>query len=129
MFKRSGSAKGRPALVLSFSGTITQDRVNAVLGQDVDMWHMTIPTPNNDFLKSRKQLREFRELIRLAMDRIKTQHGQDALLHVFPAAPAAIAVELGRIHMPKADLRMRVYDQIAGQGFVPTIDIPVENQP
>jgi len=55
---------------------------------------------------------------------IKKVHGQNAMLHVFPAAPAAIAVELGRIRMPKADLTWRVYDQVKERGgFIPAITV------
>ena len=116
---------GQPALVLALSATITDDRIAAVLGEDTPIWRVTVPEPHNDFLKSRKQLRQFREAIRLLMDEIKARHGEDVLLHVFPAAPVAIAVEMGRVIMPKADLRLSVYDQNRSRGgFVHALDLP-----
>ena len=33
------------------------------------------------------------------------------MIHVFPAAPVAAAIDFGRVIMPKADLPMRVYDE------------------
>jgi hypothetical protein len=35
------------ALNLSLSGTISEDRITSVLGPDVSIWTMTIPTPNS----------------------------------------------------------------------------------
>lgn len=100
------------ALNLSFSATIDNSRITAVLPQsDLSIWRMTVPTPHNDFLKSREQLRLFRKTFRQLLDRIKARHGQDTLLHVFPAVPVSIAVEIGRVWMPKADLPLCIYDQ------------------
>lgn len=113
-----------PALVLSLSGAVTPDRINSVLGPKAAIWEVTVPEPGNDFLQSREQLQEFRRVMRRLFDRIKAAYGQDAILHVFPAAPVSVAVELGRVHMPKADLRMRVYDQLPERGFVPVLELP-----
>ena len=52
------------------------------------------------------------------MDRIKLRHGQKAVVHVFPAMPAALAVDLGRIIMPKADLPLHIYDENMARGGV-----------
>jgi hypothetical protein len=115
---------GPPALVLALSATITDDRVISVLRDGATIWRVTIPDPHNDFLKSRQQLRQFRERMRLLMDQIKARHGEDAVLHVFPAVPLAIAVEMGRIIMPKADLPLRLYDQNRRiGGFVHAFDL------
>ena len=61
--------------------------------------------------------------MRSLFDRIKAEHGEDAVLHVFPAMPASLAVELGRVWMPKSDLAMTIYDNNRAAGFVPTITI------
>ena len=53
----------------------------------------------------------FRERFRQLLDLIKARHGQNNLLHVFPAVPVSIAVEIGRVWMPKADLPMNIYEQ------------------
>jgi hypothetical protein len=53
----------------------------------------------------------FRNLFRRLLDRIKAKHGQAAEIHLFPAVPVAIALEIGRVRMPKADLPYQVYDQ------------------
>jgi len=117
-------AEGPPALVLALSATVTDDRILSVLGDGAAIWRVTIPGPDNDFLKSPRQLQQFRQTIRPLMDRIKAKHGQGTLLHVFPAAPVSAAVELGRIIMPKADMPLRIYDQNNDRGgFVRALDI------
>jgi hypothetical protein len=114
---------GPPALVLSLSATITDERVRAML-DDATIWRVTTPAPNNDFLKSKDQAREFRAQLRLLMDRIKLRHGETAEIHVFPAVPVALAVDLGRIIMPKADLALHIYDENkAGGGFLPALEL------
>jgi hypothetical protein len=114
---------GPPALVVSLSATITDARIKAVLG-DATIWRMSVPVPNNDLLKSRDQAREFRKEIRRLMDRIKALHGEKAVIHVFPAMPVALAVDLGRIIMPKADLCLQIYDENKAKGgFVPALEL------
>jgi len=100
------------ALNLSFSAYIDNSRISAVFpGKDLSIWRMSIATPHNDFLKSQEQLRLFRQHFRKLLDRIKAHHGQDALLHVFPAVSVSVAIEIGRVWMPKADLPLCIYDQ------------------
>lgn len=101
---------GPPALVLSLSATIADERIRAVLN-DATIWRVTTPVPNNDFLKSKQQAHDFRMQLRVLMDRIKLRHGERAEIHVFPAMPVALAVDLGRIIMPKADLALQIYDE------------------
>lgn len=116
---------GPAALVLAVSATVTPDRIGAVLGDTASVWTLTVQSPHNDVLKTRRQLQQFRETMRRAFNRIKEVHGQGATLHVFPAAPVAVNVELGRVWMPKADMPLRVYDQVTPTGpFVRALEIP-----
>lgn len=118
------SADGTPALVVAVSGTVSDDRITAALDGPVSIWRVTVDQPHNNWLRSRGQLAAFRQTARALMDRIKAAHGQDAVLHVFPAAPVAVAVELGRIRQPKADLAWVIYDQHNKLGgFAPALDI------
>lgn len=123
LLQEPGEVSGPPALVLSLSATVSDDRITAVV-PDATIWRLTVREPHNDFLRSRRQLQRFREVVRPLLDRIKARHGEAATLHVFPAAPVAVAVEMGRILMPKADLSLRIYDQIrALGGFVHALDL------
>jgi hypothetical protein len=125
------SVEGPAALVFEVSATINVERIQQVLGERVSVWSIGVPAPHNDVMKSRRQKAEFRELVRTAMDQIKAMHGQSAMLHVFPAMPVSLAVELGRVRMPKADMPWLVYDQVnARGGFVRALTIPDgEEQP
>ncbi|HEY0882740.1 MAG TPA: SAVED domain-containing protein, partial [Archangium sp.] len=105
---------GPVALVLSLSAPIAQDRVVRALGPSARVWELTIDAPDNDFLRSREQLAAFRRTMRAAYNRIKTSVGDGVPLHVFPAAPVAINVEVGRVRQPKADLPLVVYDSHEG---------------
>ena len=108
--------KRKVALVLSLSATINHDRIIDVIGDDVSIWTLTITQPHNDFLKSREHLSEFRRVFRKLMDEIKARHGQNNRLHLFPAVPVSVAIEMGRVRMPKADLPLLIYDQNNGTG-------------
>jgi SMODS-associated and fused to various effectors sensor domain len=115
---------GLPALAIALSATVNDDRIFAVLGTNTSIWRVTIPSPHNDFLRSRRQAQAFREQMRQLMNQMKTIHGETVLLHVFPAMPVALAVDFGRILMPKADLSLRIYDENKQLGgFIHALDV------
>ncbi|MEI4770916.1 SAVED domain-containing protein [Psychrobacillus sp. FJAT-51614] len=99
------------ALNLSLSATIDNSRITNVLGEDTSIWTITIPSPSRDFLKGKNQLSKFRVLMRELFNKIKLTHGEDSVIHVFPATSVSTAVELGRVWMPKADLPLSLYDE------------------
>lgn len=114
--KAPKSSIGSPALNISLSATISNDRIHSVLGPNCSIWTITIEQPHNDFLKSRRQLSEFRVSMRQLLNNIKAAHGQNSPIHIFPAMPVSSAIELGRIWMPKADMNMIIYDQNSVNG-------------
>jgi hypothetical protein len=112
------------ALKIALSASVSDDRITSVLGDDAAIWMITIPSPHNDFLRSRAQLQELRRCFRQIFDNIKSKHGEDAELHIFPAMPVAAAIEFGRVWMPKADLAFTIYDQNRAKGgFFKTLKI------
>jgi hypothetical protein len=113
---------GTPALLFSLSATVTDSRVLSAL-PNASIWRVSIENPHNDFLKSRQQAVDFRIMMRSVMDRIKAAHGQQAAIHVFPVMPIALAVDFGRIRMPKADLPLCVYDENRDLGFRVALEI------
>jgi hypothetical protein len=113
------------ALKLGLSATISDERIHAVLGAGTPIWGVTAPNPHNDIMQTRASLSAFRRVVRQAFDRIKAQHGERAVIHVFPAVPVSAAVEFGRVWMPKADLPLVIYDQHrATGGFAARLTIP-----
>ena len=59
-----------------------------------------------------------RATMRKLNDDIKAHHGEKAKIHVFPAIPVSVAIELGRARMPKSDLPLLVYDNIRETSFL-----------
>lgn len=99
------------ALKLELSANITDDRITDVLGDKCEIWTIRHDTPNNDYIRCKGDLKNFRIIMRKAFDEIKSKHGQKSTLHIFPAMPVCVSVELGRVWMPKADMPMKIYDQ------------------
>lgn len=120
---RPGDVRAKIALKLSVSDEITDDRVRAVLGEDCSIWSLSVADAHNDIVRDPADLLEFRRSIRALMGEIKRIHGGGGEIHVFPAVPVSIAVEFGRVRMPKADLPLVLYDQVAGTGFIQRLRI------
>ena len=99
-----------PVLVFSLSAKAISNRVRNRFGDDASIWEVTAEDPNNDMLRSADQLAEFRQLTRKVLDDINASSGFDSL-KVFMAMPAACAVELGRVLMPKADKKLVLFDK------------------
>lgn len=118
------SFDGAPALVIALSATITDDRIERVLGADSSIWRLTIPEPTQECIRSRADLNEFYLTALKLMDEIKASHGHDAVLSIFPAAPVSTMVELGKARQPKADMDWVIYDEVKSLGgFVEAIRI------
>lgn len=113
-----------PVLIFALSADINEDRIHNVLGNDCSIWTITIEKPDNDFMKTRALLVKFRKKSREVLNKIKTAHGENIPLHIFPAMPVSSAVEFGRVWQSKADLSLIIYDQnTAKGGFIKTIEI------
>lgn len=111
------------ALKLAISGTVTDERVHAVLGHEVPIWSVTSDPIGNDVMRHAVDLRAFRTVMRKLYDDIKAHHGENATIHVLPAVPVSVAIELGRVRMPKSDLPLLIYDNIRDLGFIPRLGI------
>jgi hypothetical protein len=122
--------KGDAALVFALSATVTDERVTSVLGDDIPIWRVTIPKPDNDFVRSRAQTEAFRKTMRPLLDQIKAAHGEKATIHVFPAMPVSLAVDFGRVLNAKSDLPLIVYDENKKLGgFVKALGINAATRP
>lgn len=117
--------KGPVALKIALSADLSDARVKAVLGDDVDIWTLTTLKPNNDILKRKEDLSAFRTELRLLLNRIKADRPDADVINILPAMPVSVAVEVGRAWMPKADLPLDVWDEnrrIGGFGRALRID-------
>ncbi len=124
VIERPDGAMGEPALVLALSAAVDDGRIFAQTGDDTAIWRITVPKPENDYLKSAQQLQQFRNLVRPLLDEIKDRYPSGTLLNVFPAAPVSVCVELGRAIQPKAHMPLRLWDENKDLGgFVHALDI------
>ncbi|WP_292029828.1 SAVED domain-containing protein [Brevundimonas sp. UBA2416] len=117
------SGAGPIALKLAVSADVDDARIRAVLGDDTAIWSITATGAHNDILRRPEDQANYRRLLRGLFNRIKAVHGQSTPIHVFPVLPASLAVETGRVWMPKADVPLRLYDQNGASGFAHAFDI------
>ncbi|MBK7781770.1 MAG: SAVED domain-containing protein [Ardenticatenia bacterium] len=112
-----------PALVLSLSATLTENRVLTAMGDDCAIWHVSIPVRNQHCIRSPHDLVVWRRFIMRLLGEIKEKHGHGTELHIFPAVPVSAAVTLGLVRQSKADMPFHVYDEVPGRGFVQALTI------
>ena len=116
-------AEGPIALKLAVSAPVDDNRIRAVLGQDAAIWSLTIGEPGNDVVRRPEDLAAFRTAMRKIYRDIKDRHGEGKAINVFPVLPVSLAVEAGRVWMPKADLALTLFDHVRDRGFVETFTI------
>jgi hypothetical protein len=71
--------------------------------------------PNREFLRIREDLARFRRAYQEALGTILKTHDGLTELHLFPAAPAPIAVACGQELLPKVHPSIVVYDNVRGK--------------
>ena len=121
---KPANLKGPVALKLGVSSHISDERIRAVLGDEVSIWSLSVTQPHNDCMRYREDLEVFRSQARSMLAAIKQAHGENETINVVPALPVSAAIEFGRIWMPKADLPIRIYDQSrADGGFIYSLSL------
>ena len=114
--KVHGEKTDNVVLILSLSGKIHVKEIKNILGENFDIYEMSIPNPNPLFLQALEQLELFSKEIRKLFGRIREHHGENCIIHLFPAIPVPMAIEIGRSILPKADPDIKVYDKTE-EGF------------
>jgi hypothetical protein len=109
---------GEVALVLSLSGSIDQSVLPRKIAASYSIYELTLEglTPNPTFLKTRRDLEEFRNAYNLAIATIIRNHPGIKELDLFPAVPAPIAVLCGRELLPKVHPMVNIYDHQKNKG-------------
>lgn len=102
----------RPVLVLSLSASIIA-RIKASYGQDASIWEVTVPNPNMDMMRTKKQQDQFCRITRDLLSAMSMNPDFDTI-NVHMAVPISCAIELGRVWMPKAHNALRLYDYSNG---------------
>ena len=114
----------RVALNLSLSGTIQQEAIYEVMDEPDHTYTLTIRRPRRTFLKSQEQLELFSSTFKELLSEIREAHGEHTEIHLFPAVPNSVAVQIGRLLLPKADPPLHIYDynrRLGGFTFALTV--------
>jgi len=116
-----------PVLVFAISADAIASRVERKYGDAASIWVISAEKVGNDMLRSADQLAEFRTIVRSTLDEINATSTEPSI-KVFMAMPAACAVELGRVWMPKADKSLVLFDKnnSFGEDDIETITINKE---
>lgn len=103
-------------LVLSVSDEIDVQLVRDAAPAAAGLYVVRVAAPKTDVIRSRRQVAEFRGVIRSLLPQIRAAHGAKPTVHVFPALPNSLAVEFGRVLLPKSDPMIVVYDLNRARG-------------
>jgi hypothetical protein len=120
-FKLPNDWDGSIALVLSLSAEIADRDVLASV-PDARIATFTTTTPNYDLLQTRGDLQAFRTAIQPLLSKLEA--ASELPIHVFPAMPAALAVEFGALLSTQHAHRYVIYDREGGSnGFVKATEL------
>jgi len=119
------AAEGEPVLAFSISGKIDRARIAKALGIDCfRLWEVAVPEPGNDIFRSKAHLADFKRCFRAVLEHMRTVAGLGERVHLFPALPAALAIEVGRLRGEKIDGPWQIWDHIEERGgFAPALTI------
>lgn len=77
---------------------------------------LTKPAHSPGFLRTKSDLRLFRQVYQSALRKITGDNPQVKELNLFPAVPAPVAITIGRDLLPKRDPALNIYDYDRKQG-------------
>jgi hypothetical protein len=104
------SMDDRVAINLSLSGMIHPSEIHRAMGGEVPIYTVSVHRPRRSFLVAKEQLELFRVRWYELLSDVRAKHGEACEVHVFPAVPPSVAVEMGRALLPKSDPYLVVYD-------------------
>lgn len=120
-------SSGKIAIIIALSSSVKNNRITNVLGENTNIYTLTIENPNRIFVTHPAIMDSFIEHSRSLLETIKQTHGNYEQVHMFPVMPVSLAVRFGMDYMSKADNPVLIYDEIAGKGFVPSLRIGGQN--
>jgi hypothetical protein len=109
---REGSDMASVALMVSCSGAVHAE--NLPMASDPRFWIYHIApvgvTPSKNVLRSKRSLVAFRDVYEQFRGSLRERHAAAKSIHLFAAAPPAIAITLGRELITKVDPALVIYD-------------------
>ena len=108
----SDAAPDHVAVSVSVTAPVSDQAIEAALGERSPIYELSVPPGAHSptVIESPDQVELFSSRWRALLTRIKRDHGPDCAISLFPAVPVSVAVQLGRVLLPKADPVIRVYD-------------------
>lgn len=107
------------SIELSISDSIPATAISAALaGKKAPRYALRAPTPSPTLVRVPADVHDFGMKFQALMGSIRSRHGERCTLHLFPAVPVSLAVQVGRVLLPKVHPPLRVYDYDAkAKGF------------
>ncbi|WP_437604309.1 SAVED domain-containing protein [Sorangium sp. So ce590] len=120
-----GTAETKDAAVsIGISSMVPAAAVSAAMTIDHAFFEMTIAAPALTAVRSAVDVARFGSAWQGLVEQIRQSYGIDCRIHVFPAVPVSIAVQLGRVLLPKLHPPILMYDYDSGQrGFKYTLTL------
>lgn len=112
--------QGDTALLINLSGVNRADSLPEAASGRWACWEVSVDQPSVSAIRSSEQRDQFKVLLRDVLSRIAAlRPGQP--VHVFPAMAAALAVELGRLYLPRGWPELRIWDRQGPQWTGPFV--------
>jgi hypothetical protein len=112
------------ALIIDLSASVADDRITSAINKDITTFHITINSPNRNFVRCPEIQDDFVKAFRNVMEEIKNLRPKARRILLFPVMPNSLAVKLGMDYMAKTDLPMTIFDEDKiNAGFFETITI------
>lgn len=107
---------GELALCISLSGFVREEDVTRAL-PNVPIATLSVQEPSPTLVDCAAVQHEFSSVWRSLLNELHQRHGRIDRLHLLPAIPASLAVELGRSVHPKVRPEFVLWDYVDGRFF------------
>lgn len=94
-------------LLINVSGAIDSNLITT----DYPIYSINADSPGFGFLQSWQQVKDFRQKYRDVLDKIRQEHGESVMVHLYPATPNPINFEIGKGIMKNLDPTVILYDK------------------
>ena len=107
-------------LFINISGVIDRKLV----GSNYPTYIIAADNPGFNFLQAWEQVVAFRQHYRDLLDRIRNDHGEEVIIHLYPATPNPINFEIGKGIMKNLDPTIILYDKTnEGTEYIETMHL------
>ena len=109
---------GKVALVLEVTAMISDNRIYAVLGDDVEIWRIRATDIGVDKIGNQAELKAFYGICVDAIDKIGLLKEKNVEINVFSAVCNSLAITFGRAIFAKSHNNINIYDAVKENGVV-----------